>query len=617
MLAMAISMRHPPTPFSSFSPPKAFISKACSLSTASMKSTAPLTLAQHSDGINYPRRRSGNYEPTKWDYEYIQSTHNDYAGEKYMKRFNELKKELKNKMMIMVNTEGSQELLDQLKLIDNLQRLGLNYHFKDEIKKILGNIHDQSSSNSAATSGDSLYYTSLKFRLLRQHDFHISQDILNNFKDEQGNFKQSLCNDIEGLLQLYEASFLSADQSETPTTLLESANTFAMSHLKNYLQNRSNLYGDQHNSILVELVRHALELPLHCMMLRVETSWYINIYERIPNADPLLLELAKLDYNIVQATHQQDLRILSRWWKNSCLADKLPFTRDRIVEAFLWIAGMMFEPQKNQYCRIMLAKVTAMATVIDDIYDVYGTLDELELFTHAVERMEVKAMDQLPDYMKVCYLALFNTTTEIAYEVLKEQGMNAMPYLKKSWADLCKAYLQEAKWYYSGYTPSLKEYMENAWTTVGSLVIVVNAFFFATNPITKEALEYFFSSKYPDMIRWSATIIRLADDLATSSDEMERGDVSKSIQCYMKEKNASEEEARTHINFMINETWKLINTARRDNKLFSEKFIGCAVNVARTGQTIYQHGDGHGIQNSDIQNRISQLFFHSIRISIP
>lgn len=40
-------------------------------------------------------------------------------------------------------------------------------------------------------------------------------------------------------------------------------------------------------------------------------------------------------------------------------------------------------------------------------------------------------MNELPDYMKICYLALFNTTTEIAYEVLKEQEINAMPYLTK------------------------------------------------------------------------------------------------------------------------------------------------------------------------------------------
>ncbi|PHT98653.1 (-)-camphene/tricyclene synthase, chloroplastic [Capsicum chinense] len=608
LIPMTIS-RKPPPKFSSLFSPSSF---ACLSTTtrSDIKVESPLLNQNSPTNLSLnPIRRSGNYKPPIWDAQLIQSLHNPYVGDKYVKRFNELKKEIKKNLMMV---KGSQEL-EKLELIDNLQRLGVSYHFKDEIMQILKSIHDQSSS--AAATGDSLYHTSLKFRLLRQHGFHISQDILNDFKDEQGNLKQCLCEDIQGLLQLYEASFLSTD-TET-ATLMESANTFSMSHLKNYLQNRSNLNGDHQDNRTVELVRHALELPLHCMMLRVETRWYINIYEKMENADPLLLELAKLDYNIVQATHQQDLRNLSRWWKNSCLAEKLSFTRDRIVEAFLWIAGMMFEPQKNQNCRIMLAKVTAMATVIDDIYDVYGTLDELELFTHAVERMEIDAMDELPDYMKVCYLALFNTTTEIAYHVLKDQGINAMPYLTKSWADLCKAYMQEARWYYNGYTPSVEEYMENAWISVGSLVMVVNAFFLVTNPITKEALEYVFLSKYPDIIRWSATIIRLADDLATSSDEMERGDVSKLIQCYMNEKGASEEEARKHINFMINETWKLINTAQRDNSLLSEKFIGCAINVARTGQTIYQHGDGHGIQNSEIQNRISKLFFEPITISIP
>ena len=57
------------------------------------------------------------------------------------------------------------------------------------------------------------------------------------------------------------------------------------------------------------------------------------------------------------------------------------------MENFLWTVGVIFEPQFG-YCRRMLTKVNAMITTIDDdVYDVYGTLEELELFTDAVDRL--------------------------------------------------------------------------------------------------------------------------------------------------------------------------------------------------------------------------------------
>lgn len=57
--------------------------------------------------------------------------------------------------------------------------------------------------------------------------------------------------------------------------------------------------------------------------------------------------------------------------------------------------------------------------------------------------------------------------------------------------------------------------MENARITISSHVIMSHAFFIVTNPIEKEAVEYL--QKYPGVIRWLTTILRLADDLATSS----------------------------------------------------------------------------------------------------
>lgn len=63
----------------------------------------------------------------------------------------------------------------------------------------------------------------------------------------------------------------------------------------------------------------------------------------------------------------------------------MKFARDRLMVHFLWTVGKVFEPQFG-YCRRMLTEVNSLVTLIDDIYDVYGTLDELELFTDAVKR---------------------------------------------------------------------------------------------------------------------------------------------------------------------------------------------------------------------------------------
>ena len=58
------------------------------------------------------------------------------------------------------------------------------------------------------------------------------------------------------------------------------------------------------------------------------------------------------------------------------------------MECFFWTVGMVFEPQYYS-CRVGLTKVGALITVIDDIYDVFGSLNELKIFTDAVKRFAV------------------------------------------------------------------------------------------------------------------------------------------------------------------------------------------------------------------------------------
>lgn len=58
------------------------------------------------------------------------------------------------------------------------------------------------------------------------------------------------------------------------------------------------------------------------------------------------------------------------------------------MECFFWSVGMVFEPQYHS-CRLWLTKVGTLITVIDDIYDLYASLDELEIFTDAVKRFVI------------------------------------------------------------------------------------------------------------------------------------------------------------------------------------------------------------------------------------
>ncbi|KAL3504222.1 hypothetical protein ACH5RR_034063 [Cinchona calisaya] len=542
-----------------------------------------------------PPRRSANYQPPNWDFDDIQSLSNEYAGERYVNQSRVLKEQVK--MMLDDQVMGSQ---NQLELIDNLQRLGLSCHFEDKIQSIFGGIYHRNHVNNMPNQRG-LHETALEFRLLRQYGFDVSQEIFDIFKDEKGVFKSSVCDDAKGMLSLYEASYLNKNESN-----LELAREFTSKYLKKHLDDEKRM--DQQ---LVALVQHALELPLHWRVIPLEARWFIDEYEKRSDMNPFLLELAKLNFNIVQATYQNDLKYASRCWKSTCLAEKLKFFRDRLVECFFWSVGSIPDSQHG-YCRRMIAMVGAFITLIDDVYDVYGTLDELELFTDAIQSWDIEGIDRLPDYMKLCYLAVYNSINEMAYNALKEQGVNVIPYLRKAWADLCRAYLKEANWYFSGYVPTMEEYLDNASRSIGIYPVLVHAYICVHNPIKEADLEYL--ETRPNIAQNTVLIVRFADDLGTSREEIERGDVPKSIQCYMKQTGASEENARKYIKFLMSETCKQMNKDCLSSSPFSPTFIGIAMNIARTAQCIYEHGDGHGHQNAETRHRILALLFDPIRL---
>ena len=116
---------------------------------------------------------------------------------------------------------------------------------------------------------------------------------------------------------------------------------------------------------------------------------------------------------------------------------------------------------------------------------------------------------------KIRWLSLLELICFSLYDLINLLLKLAVQFKMFQWTDLCKAYLQEAKWYHSGYVPTLQEYLDNAWISISAPVILVHAYFFVSNPITNEGLECL--DRYHNIIRCSAMILRLADDLGTST----------------------------------------------------------------------------------------------------
>ncbi|CAH2078849.1 unnamed protein product [Thlaspi arvense] len=546
------------------------------------------------------RRRSANYRPPLWDHQFLISLENIYAKES-VEKAKMLKEEVRK---TLVETEGS---LEQLEMIDSLQRLGIPYHYKHEIHNILKNIHDQ--RGGIEMESQDLHATALEFFILRQHGFDASQDAFDVFKSETGEFKKTLRNNIRGLLSLYEASYYSMDSE----LKLKEARTYAYERLSEFVAENSKTICGKDEAYMLEMVKRALEKPYHWSIRRLEARWYIDVYGNKHDMDPLLLELATLDFNIVQANHQEELKLISSWWNSTGLMKQLDFVRDRITESYFWTIGIFYEPEFKYYRKI-LTKIFMLIAIMDDIYDIYGTLEELEIFTNVVEKWDVNHVERLPEYMQICFLFLYNEINQIGYDVLRDKGLPIIPYLKQVWTDLFKTFLIEANWYKTGHKPSFEEYMQNGLISSSVPTILLHLISILSDHISDQTLTVV-SKNHHSVVRSSATILRLANDLATSTEEMARGDSPKSVQCYMCETRASEEEARGQMQSMISDSWDVINSDFKTahSSSLPRGFVAAAANLNRVVQCIYQHGDGHGCpEKAKTVDHIRSVLFNPV-----
>uniref|UniRef100_A0A7N0RI97 Uncharacterized protein n=1 Tax=Kalanchoe fedtschenkoi TaxID=63787 RepID=A0A7N0RI97_KALFE len=545
------------------------------------------------------RRSTEIYEPSSWTYDYIQSLKLNHAGEVDTEK---IMRALEEDVMSQITRyeDGCElEQLSKLVLIDDVQKLGLGKHFEMVISVALDNLL---CPQSFVQQEHDIYSTALHFRLLRQSDREASQYMFKPYMDHNGGFKASLRDDVKGMLALYEASHFAKDGEE----ILVKAREFSTLNLRNHLK------GIMLDKNLAAQVSHALELPSHCRLQRLEVRRHIEEqYRRKNRKDMALIEAARLNYNMTQSVLQSDLQDTSRWWEETGLATQLSFARDRLTECFFWAAGLVPEPESRE-CRKELTKLAVLITIIDDVYDVHGTVDELELFTQAVKRWDINCTSDLPHSMKLCFLALYNTINQMACSILKDKGVNVEPQLAETWADMCSAFLVEARWCHGKHIPSFDEYMSNGWMSVSGPLLLTHAYYLS-QPITSKAPESFLDGFYQDFMRWPSMVFRLSNDLATYQAEMARGESASSVTCYMKDTGATEAIACAHMKDLIQKCWQKMNCFKSQNMPQAKSFVKLGMNLGRVSQCVYQYGDGHGAPDTRSKSRVMSLLINPIQ----
>ncbi|KAG8371181.1 hypothetical protein BUALT_Bualt13G0060300 [Buddleja alternifolia] len=403
-------------------------------------------------------------------------------------RYREAVQTLKEEVRSMITAKDSTPN-DKMILIDTLERLGVAYHFEQEIEDQIEQIFKFHAEDE--NGEHDLFTTALYFR------------VFNKFMDEDNKFKKTLISDINGLLSLYEASYLSR----------------FIGPLKN---------------------------------LKLVTT---SMYEKKESKNELLLKLAKLDFNFLQNLYKEEISHLFKWRKETNIISKLPYMRDRVMECYFWMVGIHFEPEYS-FSRTAATKALVRGVVLNDTYGNYATLEELKLFTESLQRWDIKEIDRLPDYMKFAYHFLYSIREECDHEVPKHGKTYGVSYVIEALKILATAYYKKAKWYMGQEMPTFEDHVSNGHRASGAAVVFAGMFM-GMESASKEAFDWLMSE--PKIVEAAGLLTRHMNDISTYDREHEEGVFPTPVDCYMIENGVSKQEALDKIFEHAEDQWKTIN----------------------------------------------------------
>ncbi|KAF0935015.1 hypothetical protein E2562_029536 [Oryza meyeriana var. granulata] len=457
--------------------------------------------------------------------------------------------------------------------VDHLKRLCIGHYFQDEVDSAM----NASCLLEELAHGGDLQVATLAFRLKREAGHHVSADeILGRFTDDNGDFRLDYSKDIRGLLNLQDISHMNMGEE----ALLCKAKEFSSRSLESAINNLE--------PNLARYVRQSLDHPYHLSLMQYKARHHLSYLQTLPIRCTAMEELALADFQLNKLLHQMEIQEIKRWWMDLGLAQEIPVARNQVQKWYVWMMTAIQGASLSR-CRIELTKIVSFVYIVDDIFDLVGTQEELSCFTQAIRMWDLAAADSLPSCMRSCYRALHTVTNDIADMVEREHGVNPINHLKKSWAMLFDGFMTETKWLSAGHVPASEDYLRNGVVTSGVPLVFVHLLFVLGDDVGKDAAC--FIDNIPPIISCPAKILRLWDDLGSAKDEAQEGLDGSYKELYLKENpGLAAGEAEEHMRRLITSEWEQLNRecfsgSRRP--AFSAGFTQAALNAARMVGVMY------------------------------
>lgn len=380
------------------------------------------------------------------------------------------------------------ELYVRLYMVDTLERLGISRHFRVEIQNVLDETYRYWMQGDMEIFMD-VVTCALAFRLLRSNGYEVSSGPLAKVTKE----------------------------------------------------------GDYMNSSkkAFKEVNDALKFPFNGSLERMSTRRNIEHYNvdntrilkttysssNISNKD--YLNLALQDFNTCQSIYREELKDLERWVVENRL-DKLKFARQKTAYCYFSVASFLYSHELSD-ARISWAKSSILTTVIDDFFDVGGTMDELVNFVQTIEKWNVNVdNDCCSEEVGIIFLALKDAVSWIGDKAFKWQERDVTNHVIGIWLDLVKSMMREAIWARDGSIPTINEYMENGYVSFALGPIVLPTLYFVGAKLSEEIVQ---SSEYHKLFELMSTRGRLMNDIHSFKRELEAGKLN-AVALYMSDENS-------------------------------------------------------------------------------